>query len=291
MKTCVIEACIDLGTHVDGAKYGPSKIVENMNLENVKKVETRPIEKSHDPQDRYKNMDEINRFNEELYNVERDAINDGYFPITLGGDHSLAIGSALASNSIHDNLGIIWIDSHGDFNTPETTITGNVHGYPFAAICGYENKEFVEFHKGNFFNPKNAVLVGGRDIDIPLEVQNLKDAGVTVFTTEDILKYGAKSIMEKAFTIAGNNTNGIHISYDLDSIDPEVAPGVSIKAKDGFNKDEAYNILDSIVEHSNLVKSMDIVEFNPIYDKDDKTLEIARHILNTTINTKENESN
>ena len=287
MKTCVIEACIDLGTHVDGANLGPNKIVEGLDLERVEKIETRPVVKSRDPSDRYKNMTEINRFNEELYNIERNVINENYFPITLGGDHSLAIGSALASNSIHDNLGIIWIDSHGDFNTPETTITGNIHGYPFAAICGYENKEFVGFHKGNFFNPKNAVLVGGRDIDIPDEVNNLKKAGVKVFTTEDIIKYGAKNIMEQAFKIASNGTNGVHISYDLDSIDPEVAPGVSIKAPDGFNKEAAYEMLDSIVTHADSVKSMDIVEFNPMYDKDDKTLEIARHILNTMISTKE----
>ena len=95
--------------------------------------------------------------------------------------------------------------------------------------------------------------------------------------------------MEEAFKIASNGTNGIHISYDIDSIDPNVAPGVSIPAKDGFGLKEAYEILDSIVSHSSLVKSMDIVEFNPLFDKDDKTLNIARNILNQMIETKENE--
>ena len=289
MKSYIIEACTDLGTHVDGSHLGPDKIIENLNYNHISKIVKDDIEKSHNPEDKNKNIEAINKFNEELYNCEKSVIEKEFFPITLGGDHSLAIGSALASIKQNKNLGIIWIDSHGDFNTPETTITGNIHGYPFAAICGFGNKDIVKFHDGEFFNPKNAVLVGGRDIDIPGEVNNLKSAGVTVFTTEDILKQGASKIMEEAFRIASNGTNGIHISYDIDSIDPNVAPGVSIPAKNGFGEKEAYEILDSIVDHSSLVKSMDIVEFNPLFDKDDKTLTIARNILNKIVETKENE--
>ena len=132
-------------------------------------------------------------------------------------------------------------------------------------------------------------MVGGRDIDKPYEVENLKKAGVKVYTTEDIKKLGAKQVMEEAFKIANNGTNGVHVSYDIDSIDPDVAPGVSIPAINGFDKSDAYEILDSIIDHHKSVKSIDIVEYNPLFDKDDKTLIIARHILDEIINCKENE--
>lgn len=290
MKNCyIIEGCTDLGTHVDGAHLGPDKIIENKKYNYVKKIIKDDIVKSKDNNDLNKNIIAINKFNEELYIAERDIIKKGFFPITLGGDHSLAIGSALASIKENKNLGIIWIDSHGDFNTPETTETGNIHGYPFAAICGFGNKGIVGFHNGEFFNCKNAVLVGGRDIDKPYEVENLKKAGVKVYTTEDIKKLGAKQVMEEAFKIANNGTNGVHVSYDIDSIDPDVAPGVSIPAINGFDKSDAYEILDSIIDHHKSVKSIDIVEYNPLFDKDDKTLIIARHILDEIINCKENE--
>lgn len=289
MKSYIIEACTDLGTHIDGADLGPDKIIQNKNYKNKCKIVKDNIVKSKDKFDMHKNMDAINKFNEKLYHTERKIIQDGYFPITLGGDHSLAIGSALASIKENKNIGVIWIDSHGDFNTPETSETGNIHGYPFAAICGFQNKEIVKFHDGDFFPFKNAVLVGGRDIDVPYEVENFKKAGIKVFTTKDIQSMGANKVMEEAFKIALNGTNGVHVSYDIDVIDPIVAPGVSIPAKEGFGKKEAYAILDAIVSHSSFVKSMDIVEFNPLYDKQGQTLHIARHILDCMIKAKENE--
>ena len=114
-------------------------------------------------------------------------------------------------------------------------------------------------------------------------MQNLKDAGVTIFTTEDIRKYGADEIYKKAFEIASAGTNGIHISYDLDVIDPEIAPGVSIPAVNGINLNEAYTFLDYIIRNKNLVKSLDLVEFNPLTDIDKKAEKIATHILNELI--------
>ena len=289
MKTFIIKACTDLGTHVDGAHLGPDKVLENKKIDNCIKIMKDNIIKSKDKNDVHKNMPEINKFNEKLYNSIRSIIKNNYFPITIGGDHSLAIGSALGSIKENNNLGIIWIDSHADFNTPEATPTGNIHGYPFAAVCGYKNKELVKFHDGNFFNPKNAVLVGGRDIDLPYELNNLKEAGVKIFTTEDINNLGVEKVMEEAYKIATNGTNGIHISYDIDSIDPNDAPGVSIPAKNGFSKEKAYEILDYIVKKINILKSIDIVEFNPLFDENDKTVTIVRKILETIIKEKENE--
>ena len=180
-------------------------------------------------------------------------------------------------------MGIIWIDAHGDYNTFDTTITGNIHGLPLAAIDGYEKKYLTDFHDGTFYKPENTVIVGGRDID-PLEIENIKDAGVTVFSTEEIHKRGMSAVMEDAIAIATNETEGMHISYDLDVIDPKICPGVSVPAVDGINLDEAYEAVDSIIKHKAKLKSLDIVEYNPERDIDNKTKNIAKTILESIIN-------
>lgn len=280
MEYDIINACSDLGVHVNGASKGPLKICEDFSNVNINKKYTviqNDVNKSLDINDKKKNLDEINLYNKKLYNT---IIKSNNFPIILGGDHSIVIASALASIKKHGELGIIWIDSHGDYNNFETTLTGNIHGLPFAAITNYsDTQKLTTFHNGNYYNPKNSVLVGARDID-KLELKNLKDAGVKIFTTNDIKKYGVKKVMEEAFIIASNNTNGIHISYDIDVIDPLIAPGVSIPAIDGINEDCAYEIMNYISKNKSKVKSIDLVEYNPLLDKNNKTLEIVLNLLN-----------
>ncbi len=153
---------------------------------------------------------------------------------------------------------------------------------PFATICGTNGKELSYYFDGEYFNPKNAVLIGGRDIE-DAEHVNLEKAGVKIFTTQDIKEQGANKIMEEAFKIATNGTEGVHISYDIDVIDPKVAPGVSVKALDGINEEEAYQIADSIIENKKMVKSIDLVEFNPLEDIDNKTYKLSKKILNKLI--------
>lgn len=282
----IIGACSDLGVHVDGAKLGPEILEKNLNEENINKIiniKSNNIKKELDKNNLKKNLNEINLFNQKLYNEVLNSLNNNKFPLTLGGDHSIAIASALASIKKHDNLGIIWFDAHGDFHTFETTISGNIHGLPFAALCNYEKKDLANFHNGNFYNPKNAVLVGGRDIDKPGEINNLKNAGVTIFTTEDIKKLGTEYVYNKAFEIASNGTNGVHVSYDLDVIDPNIAPGVSIPAINGINLEEAYSFTDYMIKNKEKIKSIDLVELNPLKDKDHKTEKIADKILTNLI--------
>lgn len=281
MKYNIITAETDLGVHVDGSKEAPKVILDNMNIDKalVKRVISKNIIK--EKIGNKKNLSEINLFNKKLYDNVYESCKNNCIPITIGGDHSIAIGSALGSINFHDNLGIIWIDSHGDYNTFETTESGNIHGLPFAAITGYKNKELVKFHEGNLFNPKNACLVGVRDLSpYELEKANLLDSGITIFTTEDIKNLGAEYVMNKAFEIASKNTNGVHISYDIDVIDPNIAKGVSVPAVNGINEKEAFEIANKIKDNLNLVKSIDLVEYNPKFDYDRKTLEIAINILN-----------
>ena len=280
-KINIIGACCDLGVHINGANEGPIKLEPNIkNINQFINVKTDFVNKSLDKNNLKKNINEIYSYNEQLYN---EVLKSDVFPIIIGGDHSIAVASALASIKKHENLGIIWFDAHGDFNTFKTTTTGNIHGLPFAVLTNFENEFNTEYHKGNFFNCKNAVLVGARDIDMPDEYNNLIEAGVTIFTTEDINKYGMEYVYNKAFEIASNNTNGVHISYDLDVIDPIFAPGVSVPVKNGLTLEQAYTFVDKIIENKDVVKSIDLVEFNPSRDEEDKTLNIATTIINNLI--------
>ena len=210
---------------------------------------------------------------------------DNCFPIVLGGDHSLAIGSALASIKKEENLGIIWIDSHGDYNTFETTRTGNLHGLPLATLNHKTQERLSSYHNGNYYKPENTVIVGARDIDA-WEWPNIIEPGVTVFTTEDIKKQGIKKIIKKAMDIALKDTNGVHISYDVDVIDTKVAPGVSVPAINGISEDEAYKIMNEVCKYSKHIKSFDLVEFNPSKDIDYMTEVIVVNLLEIIINSK-----
>lgn len=280
--TTIVNACSDLGVHVCGSEKGPivlNKFEDRVN--NVITVKKDNVKKEFEKGNKKKNIIPLNKFNKELY---ENIVSIKDFVITIGGDHSIAIASCLASKKKHDNLGIFWIDAHSDYHNMNSTITGNIHGMPFASVDGQNGTELTSFFDGNYFDPKKSVLIGGRDIEAP-EFVNLKNAGVKIFTTEDIKKHGVKEIMKQAFEIVKDVD--LHVSYDLDVIDPVVAPGVSIKAPDGINKEEAYEILDELIKNKDKIKSFDLVEFNPEQDIDKKTEEIATYILDKVIKEKD----
>lgn len=272
-----ISACSDLGVHVCGSEKGPLELTTNFNLKNYV-IEKENIKKSFNSGDLRKNEKYVNNFTKKVFDVTTEILNNNNTPLLIGGDHSTAIGSALASQKYHKNIGIIWVDAHGDYNTFETTKSGNIHGLPLAAITGYKCEELTNFITDNFINPKNCVVVGARSID-PWEIGNMIDAGVTIFTTEDVKKEGPTNIMKKAIDIADFNTNGIHVSLDLDVIDPAIAPGVSIPEDNGISDIEMYEIVDEMLDNKDLIKSIDLVELNPSTDINNKTKTIALNIL------------
>lgn len=290
MKTNIINACSDLGVSIDGSDKGPlviSKNLSNNKINNTIKILKPNIEKSKDVNDLRKNLKGVNEVNKKIFSEVSKTIKDGLFPITIGGDHSIAIGSALASIKENKNLGIIWIDAHLDYNTFETTITGNLHGLPLAAIDGL-CPDLTKFFDGNFYNPNNTVIVGYRakETNARIEQNNVKNSGAHIFTEEDINKYGIEVIMKKAIDIASNGTNGIHISYDLDVISEDVAPGVSVPEEGGFDLDTAYKVRDILCDNIDKIKSFDLVEYNPSHDIESKTLNIALNIINKIIDNK-----
>ena len=291
MRTMVFGAGTDLGVHIDGASLGPVQLMNDLKAfykgESMLFEQDKEIIKSRNLSDRRKNEYEIEKFNTNLYKNIVEKIKEEYFPIMIGGDHSAAIASALASAKVNVDVGLIWIDAHTDYNTFETTVTGNIHGLPLAAINGYKNQELRYFHQGKIIQPSKTVIIGARSID-EKEKDNVRYSGVTVFSTEDIKEKGIDAIMDEAFKIAGFKTKGIHISYDLDVIDPEIAPGVSIPEFDGITEEEAMKINEYLVKHMKDIISFDLVEFNPLRDIERKTEQIALNILAQIIRAAEN---
>ena len=291
MRTMIFGAGTDLGVHIDGASLGPVQLMNDLKAfykgESMLFEQDKEIIKSRNLSDRRKNEYEIEKFNTNLYKNIVEKIKEEYFPIMIGGDHSAAIASALASAKVNVDVGLIWIDAHTDYNTFETTVTGNIHGLPLAAINGYKNQELRYFHQGKIIQPSKTVIIGARSID-EKEKDNVRYSGVTVFSTEDIKEKGIDAIMDEAFKIAGFKTKGIHISYDLDVIDPEIAPGVSIPEFDGITEEEAMKINEYLVNHMKEIISFDLVEFNPLRDIERKTEQIALNILAQIIRAAEN---
>jgi arginase len=202
----------------------------------------------------------------------------GKVPLVLGGDHSVAAGTVAGVAEFYrrqnQKIGLIWIDAHSDMNTPESSPSGNVHGMPLAAIMGLGPADL-----GNIYNfspkvhPENCVLVGIRDVDA-FEKENIRKAGVEVFTMRDIDERGMRSVMEEALRMAGRGTAGYHVSLDMDWIDPEDAPGVGTPVWGGATYREAHLAMEIISDHGRLL-SLEIVEVNPVIDEHNQTADLA----------------
>ncbi|MFY9644877.1 MAG: arginase [Terriglobales bacterium] len=205
-------------------------------------------------------------------------LEDGKVPLVLGGDHSVAAGTVSGVAKFfrrkNQKIGLIWIDAHTDMNTPETSPSGNVHGMPLAALMGLGPAELGNIYE---FSPKvepaNCVLVGIRDVD-NFEKENIRKAGVEVFTMRDIDERGMRAVMEDALGMAGHDTAGYHISLDMDWIDPEDAPGVGTPVWGGATYREAHLAMEIISDHGRMT-SFEIVEVNPVIDEHNQTADLA----------------
>ena len=238
--------------------------------------------KSNDKNDLEKNIEPLNRFDDKLYSIVKSAKEEGVFPLTIGGDHSVVIASALADISYEDSLGVIWVDTHPDFNTFETTTSGNIHGLPLATITNNNGAKLTKFHNGNFFRNEITVIIGARDID-SLEQVNIDKAKIKVYSTNDVKTKNIREIVQESIDIALNKTNGIHLSIDIDVLDPVIAPGISVGFRDGLTKEQLFEIVDVFMENKDKIKSIDVVEFNPLTDIDNKTLRITVELIERII--------
>lgn len=295
MKSIIIGVGSDLGVHIDGSSLGPVQLINDIksfyNGETTTIMQEEDILKSRNLSDRRKNEYEVDEINTKIYNTILEKEKDNYFPIVIGGDSSITIPIALASSKVRENIGMILFSPYTNYNTFDTTVSGNINGMSLAAINGYKNSELRYYHDGNVIQPTKTVVVGARSID-DWEKDNVKYSGLNIFTSEDIKQKGLETVINEAFSIANERTKGIHISFDLGLLDPSIAPGVSIPEFDGMSEEEVMNINKLIIAHMKDITSYDLVEFNPLRDENRKTEQIALNILAQIINAvnKKNEN-
>lgn len=225
---------------------------------------------------------EIFEVSQEVAAAVEGALASGTIPITIGGDHSLAIGSiagvANHFRKLNQEFGLVWFDAHGDINTPDTSESGNVHGMPFAVSLGHGDPRLVNmFGYTPKVDAKRSALIGIRAIDAP-EREIINKTGITAFTMRDIDHLGLGRVTDLALGAVGSDVSGIHVSFDIDSIDPDVAPGVSTPSRGGLSFRESHLALELLAE-TGLVCSIDIVELNPAFDVRNKTAELATELI------------
>ncbi len=215
---------------------------------------------------------------ERIYEASRLAVAEGALPLVLGGDHSIAVGT-VGGVSHENRTGVLWIDAHGDFNTPDTSPTGNLHGMPLAALCGHGAPALVDAGRpGAKLRPEDVVLFGVRDLD-PGEQALIHRTGVTVYTMRQIDERGLAPLAHEALERL-SHMDRLHVSLDMDSIDPREAPGVGTQAPGGLSYREGHLLMELIAEHGGL-NSVDVVEVNPILDTRNQTAKLALGLLSS----------
>lgn len=293
MTIHVLGVPMDLGSGRRGVDMGPSAIRIAGLHERLRDLGNRVIDEGDLD---IKNMEEIRvgemkaRYLKEITRASKilskkveKIMAHGHFPLILGGDHSVAVGTisgiaAFCRRKKRKKTGLLWVDAHGDINTPSTSPSGNIHGMPLAAVLGLGPKDLS--HIGGSYpkvDPANVALVGIRSLDEG-EKKHLKQTGVHVFTMSDIDKQGIHRVMKKALARVSDGTDYVHVSFDLDAVDPTVAPGVGTPVKGGLDYREAHLIMEFICE-SKVMTSLEIVEVNPILDEHNSSADFAVELV------------
>jgi arginase len=278
-KIRIIGVPMDLGASRRGVDMGPSALrvaglqtkLKHLgrHVEDIGNVPVPQPEEQHYGEKNAKYLAEISQTCKGLAEMVRKTLDDDLVPLVLGGDHSIAVGTtAGAAEHFHQKskrIGLIWLDAHGDMNTPDSSPSGNVHGMPLASIMGYGPPELTGLASIKpMVEPRNVVLLGIRELDSK-ERRLVKESGVHVFTMRDIDERGMREVMAEALRFAADDTAGISVSLDMDFVDPSDAPGVGTPVRGGVTYREAHLALEMIADSKSMV-SFEIVENNPVID-------------------------
>ena len=221
-----------------------------------------------------RNLEEVIAFSNNLYESVNETVEKGHFPLILGGDHSLSIGSIAGISKHYENLGVIWYDAHGDLNTLESSPSGNIHGMPLRALIGEGDEALTNI--GGYKNkvkPENVVLIGMRDLDEG-EKKYIKEAGILTYTMADIDRLAMGQVISETIEYLKDKTDGIHLSLDVDALDPVETPGTGTIVPGGATYRESHLAMEMLHE-SKLIVSADLVEVNPLIDEYNKTARLA----------------
>ncbi|HEX9385696.1 MAG TPA: arginase [Anaerolineales bacterium] len=295
MQIDIIGVPIDLGADRRGVDMGPSairyahlhpKLKElGYTLEDRGNIEVPILETCQITDPKLKYLDCILPMGRRVAGAVAPSIQAGHFPLVLGGDHSLSVGS-IRGAAKHRRLGVIWVDAHADFNTAETTPSGNIHGMPLAALCGLGDPRLVCLWEEvpPVIDPKRVAVIGARDLDLG-EKRNLRAAGVMVQSMEQIDRIGMVSALEKAVERVSRDADGIYLSFDMDALDPRHAPGVGTPVPGGLTFREAHLACEVIAETGKLI-GMDMVEVNPILDVQNQTALLAVEFIRSALGSR-----
>ncbi|PKR82707.1 arginase [Heyndrickxia camelliae] len=279
---------MDLGQMRRGVNMGPSAIRYADVVERIEKlgytvhdmddIEIGKAERLHDAESNLRNLKAVADASEILASKVNEIVEKGDFPLVLGGDHSIAIGTLAGISKHYKNLGVIWYDAHGDLNIPETSPSGNIHGMPLAASLGLGHETLTNI---GGYCPKvryeNIVIIGARDLDEG-ERELIKDRGIKVYTMHEIDRLGMTRVMEETIEFFKDRTDGVHLSLDLDGLDPNECPGVGTPVMGGISYRESHLAMEMLAE-SGIITSAEFVEVNPILDDKNKTADVAVSLM------------
>ncbi len=286
-QVAIIGAALDLGAGRRGVDMGPSAIryaglherLRGIGYECLDwgDVETAVLEATEDTDESARYLPEIKAAAEQVARLVGEALEQGALPLVLGGDHSVALGTLGGLAHARGLGGVLWLDAHGDLNTPETSPSGNVHGMPLAAAVGLANGRFAsDAWTLPAVEPKRVALVGLRELDTR-ERGKIRELGIRAYTMSDIDRIGIERAIRESLThIAGPGF--VHVSFDMDALDPEVAPGVGTPVRGGLSYREAHLALELVAE-SGLLTSLEVVEVNPILDRENATASLAVELV------------
>ncbi|SCT33428.1 arginase [Staphylococcus caeli] len=232
------------------------------------------LNKFNSEQQGLRNLDEIVETSTRLSDAVSNSIENNHFPLIIGGDHSIAIGSISGISKHYKNLGVIWYDAHGDLNVPEESPSGNIHGMPLRVLVGEGDEQLVNI--SNYtpkVKPENIVLIGMRDLDVG-ERRYIKEHNIKTYTMAEVDRYGIKQVMEETIDYLKDKTDGIHLSLDVDALDPVETPGTGTRVLGGLTYRESHFAME-LLHNSKLITSMDLVEVNPLIDHNNDTAEQA----------------
>lgn len=295
-KVSIIGVPMDLGQNRRGVDMGPSAIryagilekLEKLNLEveDLGDVQIGMAERVHrDIDHNLRNLKAIEEANTALAQLVDQVVERGSFPLVLGGDHSIAIGTLAGVSKHYEDLGVIWFDAHGDLNTGETSPSGNIHGMPLAVSLGVGHPSLTGLYGYSpKVKPENLVVMGARDLDSG-EKKLIKDMGLRVYTMHEIDRMGMAAVMEDAIDYLKKRTDGVHLSLDLDGMDPLDSPGVGTPVIGGISYRESHLAMEMLAE-AGIVVSAEFVEINPILDERNKTAKVAVALIGSLLGDK-----
>ena len=286
----IVGVPMDLGADRRGVDMGPSAIRYAGLADAVEQIERacadagdldvpRPETRTSKPRPedgRAKYLSETREVCGSLADVVEGTLASGEFPLVLGGDHSIAIGTVNGAAREAD-VGVVWFDAHGDFNTPTTSPSGNVHGMSLAALLGVGEFADTDWASAGV-DPENVALVGIRDLD-PEERVALRESPVTVYTMSDVDEHGLPAVAAEALDIASDGTDGVHVSLDMDFLDPNEAPGVGTPVRGGVTYREAHAAMERVANLGADLRTIEVVEVNPILDSHNGTAELAVELV------------